>query len=255
MYWQNILPWVFPIGYANIQTIINVHLLPDSVVQSMLPPELKLMHPSIFSEIFQQDDVHPVIFQFNSIAQEHPLIKIFKWNYLLVNITIPYVRCTHFWQGPLVFTPVAFITKELPLIAGKVFFGLAKTMAEIGISKTDAIVNDISTNLPLLIGEFEAEGDPGSFQDFEAQLSKFIVKAYGQTTIGTSFLLPVRSNTYFDFSSSYIQPVKAKIKVCQPFLPNLPVGNFSTDSILSSPVGSFAMTSQISISLPYPTVC
>lgn len=245
MNYKNSFNFWFPnLGYAHIQSIVTIHPLPVHLVRLMLPPKLELMSQDITPE-----GTHPVIIQFNSINQERPLIEIFDLNYLLANISIPYVKSRMTSKKPLFFASRIFVTKKLPMIIGRIFFGLAKERVSIGLSKTDVIINGSKTNCPLLIGKFEAVDDialPSQFPNF----NKVIPKLFKQTAIGFSSLIPIYSNISFDLENSCIQPLKTEIKICRPFLLGLPTETFITPSILDSPLGAFKITTKLLVAFP-----
>ena len=241
-------------GVGRYRSWMVVLSIPQERVKQMLPRQLELAPQDI-----APPGKHPLLLMFGhqlNVSIHLGSTDLFDLDYLEFVLEVPYTQWKSTraaYRGPLLFSPRLWLNKTFPLMLGR-FYGFAKERANMALDQDRYLIAGWETNKPLISGHFKAIGDSGptaNFPLFEQALSRlFNQPLVGQTRLGP---LPgpfVCSIFDWHFDRAKIQAVEATVNIAQPFVPGLPIGEYSTPGLDTDALGAFHLDTRWQLTEP-----
>lgn len=208
---------------------------------------------------------HPIILYFYNIFRAHMTIPTLLPNmtYFEQIVGVPFVELDGEFPnlvpgGPFFFMPQLFLTNELAVIGGRMWWGLAKTLARVVTTPHSFEVYSLQGR-PLVALEFEPVTDyaPVScYPHFETVRPTLDQSMVTQVPLGVG---PYFAGSRFerDWSTARMRGISTISYIAEEFVMGLPPMKYPsegrTPGIHESPLGSFEFVTNWSQSLIYPT--
>ena len=219
--------------------------VPADFAQSLLPSELVLA-PQTYAPAGQ----HPLLLMFNDThlnsnpnVEKHILGGILpelKLHYYEFIVMLPYVKFSdsqYDSKGPYCYLPVLYLDSYAAVAGGRLFYEFNKEMADFTVDDSSYTVIARSTGKPMLsanTGIMSVMEPDSTVQGFEAISPMLVLPVIEHGPYGY-----VSSVYEIDFDNIDIAP--AGLELVNETSSYLPVGTFSSPSILEQPLGAFYM--------------
>lgn len=232
-------------GVGHYLCTIVVLPLNVTMVQSWLPDELELAPQSI-----TPPGTHPVNILFGDERDVHiNIFPFFHIDYMEFAFVVPFVQWKHTknaYRGPFLFTPLLFLNKELPILAGKILYGYPKRKAV--ITSIDEHYRVVEKGNLIISGDFQTTAQHPAQTEFDTLNSLLQQPNISQSILGP-FVCAV-----FDWN---LTPVKitarqADVDIVAGLLPNQPELKQQVSGFDFSQGAAYFLDTVWTLTMPHP---
>ncbi|HEY1011384.1 MAG TPA: hypothetical protein VGE07_01690 [Herpetosiphonaceae bacterium] len=220
------------------------------LVGSWLPPELELAPQDI-----TPPGTHPAHLLFGDERQVHlNWLPFFRIKYAEFAVVVPFVqwkRAGAGYRGPFLFTPLLYLNKTLPIIAGKVLYGFPKVKAVIKTGRQRYEITDEDNHFLVTEADFSDNQAPVTTAE-RAVISRLIQQPSVSRMSSGRY---VWSAFDWRLPEAKLTSINAEAGLRSQFIMGLPSGltTYAASGVADySKGGAVRMFTQWTLSLPAP---
>lgn len=258
-----------PLSYINLvgNGIIRgaTIVLPSDTVRNLLPWGLDLAPQSL-----TPPGTHPVSLFFQEMVRAHMTIPtpLPNMTYHEQIVGVPFVNVTRGYPGsgplgPFFFMPNLYLDNVLATLGGRLFWGLAKQLATMTVTKNSWAVHDNAGN-DLISFDFDIPGtgeyvpvpSVENFRPYCAPEVGIMVQPLVSMLPAGVGMFPICSDFDKKWDDAVIRPLEGTVNINQAIIPGLPTGRFPSEGrcpgIDADVLGAFQVLAHWRMTLPYP---